>query len=98
MKSSWLWAGVLVLFCFSVIQANAQASYASEFELGMKAYKDFHYEEATEHFRRATEIDPNQMEAHLYLASSCAASYIPGAESKDNFEIAEEAIKQCNLC
>lgn len=94
MKSNWLWSGVLVLSCLSLIHAHAQDSYALEFQRGMKAYQDFHYEEATERFRRAIEIDPGQIDAHLYLASSCTVSYIPGVETKDNLEIAEEAIAQ----
>jgi len=94
MRSSWLWPCVLVLFCLPLNRANAQDSYAAEFDRGMKAYKDSRIEEAIEHFIRATKIDPGKIDAHLYLAASYEAWYAPGLESKDNLETAGEAIKE----
>jgi Tetratricopeptide repeat len=44
-------------------------SYDGERQLGIVAYGDNHYGEAIEHFRKATELDPSQSTAHLYLAT-----------------------------
>jgi hypothetical protein len=94
MRSRWLWPCVVILSCLPLIQANAQGSYDWEVDRGITAYKGYHYEDATEHFSRATEIDPGRIEAHLYLASACAAWHVPGVELKDNLELADETIKE----
>ncbi len=72
---------------------NAQ-SYNDEVRLGVEAYRSAHYEEAIGHFRKATELDPSQVAAHMYLATAYVSQYIPGVESPDNLNVAEQAIKQ----
>ncbi|MGC2446452.1 MAG: tetratricopeptide repeat protein, partial [Candidatus Sulfotelmatobacter sp.] len=63
-RPQWIAAVVLLLSSFF---ANAQ-SYDDELQLGGTAYRDSRYEEAIQHFRKATELDPGQLLAHLYLA------------------------------
>ena len=61
---------------------------------GVKAYKDNHTEEAIDHFQKATELDPALLNARLYLATTYASQYIPGADSPDNVKMGEQAIEQ----
>ena len=50
--------------------------------------------EAIHHFQKATELDPANVNAHLYLATSYVSQYIPGVYSDDNNETAKSAIFQ----
>lgn len=81
------------LLCCSLIVANAQ-SYREELNLGIAAYKSSRYEDAAQHFRQATELDPSQTIAHLYLATTYVSQFIPGVDSPDNVQIADLAIAQ----
>jgi len=82
-----------ILLCSSLIAARAQ-SYRDELQLGVAAYKNSHYEEAVQHFRKATELDPSQMTAHMYLATALVSEYIPGVETQDNLLLVGQAIEQ----
>jgi tetratricopeptide (TPR) repeat protein len=65
---------------------------SSEMDAGVEAYKSAMYERAIAHFRKATELDPNLAAAHIYLATAYAQMYIPGAESPDNLQNAENSL------
>ncbi len=83
---------VIVLpLLLSGIPAFAQTP-DSELQLGVAAYKNNQYEEAAHHFEKAVELDPSNVKAHLYLATTCVSQYIPGIESDDNKGWAERAI------
>ena len=82
---------ILLLLVF--IPARAQTS-EQELQLGVVAYKDNHYQKATEHFQKATQLDPNNINAHLYLATSCTSQYIPGVDTPDNIAEADHAIAE----
>src|SRR5579884_1979485 len=69
-----------------------QSTYDTELHLGVQAYKEAKYEEAISHFKLATVAAPEQMKAHLYLASAYGQQYIPGADVPENTENAEAAI------
>lgn len=58
---------------------------------GVRAFKSAKYAEAVEHFKVATDLDPNFPTARLYLASAYMSQYIPGAESKENLDMAKAA-------
>ena len=93
-RSRWLlglWSLLL-----SPIRVGAQ-SYDRELQLGIAAYRDNHYGEAIQHFRRASELDPSQSPAHLYLATTYMRQYIPGVPAPDNQRIAGQAIEQYQL-
>jgi tetratricopeptide (TPR) repeat protein len=93
MKSSSRWIAALFFFFLAFIPLQAQ-SYDSELQLGVRAYKGGRYEQAMWHFRKATELDPSQPNAHLYLATALTTQYIPGVESPDNLFLGEQAIEQ----
>jgi tetratricopeptide (TPR) repeat protein len=94
MKRSWgaIIATPLLLLSFTVDVAAQTA--ASELDLGVAAYKNSHYEEAIRHFQKATELDPSNIPAHMFLATACLSQYIPGVEEPGNILVAEHAIEQ----
>jgi tetratricopeptide (TPR) repeat protein len=91
-------AGSKCLFRFAFVifflaPALAQ-TYSSELQLGVEAYKNSRYDETIEHFRKATELDPNQLNGHMYLATAYVSQYIPGVETPENKTLAEGAIAE----
>jgi tetratricopeptide (TPR) repeat protein len=73
--------------------AHAQ-TYGTELNLGIEAYRKSRYEDAIQHFRNATELDPSKPVAHMYLATAYVSQYIPGVESPHNVRIGEQAVAQ----
>ena len=61
---------------------------------GVNAYKNAKYDTAIEDFKRAVGYDPTLLNAKLYLATAYAQQYIPGVDSPDNLQNANNAIEQ----
>ncbi len=61
---------------------------------GVQVYKNGQYEEAIEDFRRAKQLDPQLVNARLYLATAYASLYIPGAPSGENRQKGEASIAE----
>jgi tetratricopeptide (TPR) repeat protein len=61
---------------------------------GVQAYKAAHYEEATEHFKNAINLDNDLKVAKMYLATVYAQQYVPGVDSPENLRNAQQAIEQ----
>ena len=61
---------------------------------GVQAFKNAQYPEAVENFKRAVELDPGFATARLYLATAYMQQYIPGADSPENKQMAEQAHAQ----
>jgi len=95
--SSRLRASLPIILALLLVPIAHGQSYHEELNLGAAAYKNSHYEEAIQHFRKATELDPSQMVAHMYLATAYASEYIPGVDSPDNMQVAEQAIEQYGM-
>jgi tetratricopeptide (TPR) repeat protein len=55
-----------------------------EMNHGVQAYRNNHYAEAVNHFKRAVQLDPSNQNAQLYLATSYMIQWVPGADSPDN--------------
>ncbi len=83
----------LVLIFLTASIAYSQ-TYRDELDQGVAAYKQSHYDEAIQHFRKATDLDPSQTTAHMYLATTYVNQYIPAVETPDNERFAEQAIEQ----
>jgi len=62
--------------------------------MGVKAFKDSRYEEAARLFKEAIQLDPNNPNARVYLATAYMSQWIPGAESPENKQLAEAARKE----
>jgi tetratricopeptide (TPR) repeat protein len=63
---------------------------------GVVAYKNAHYEQATDHFQQAVTLDPSLINARMYLATAYVSQYIPGVDSQENLRMADLAIEQYN--
>ncbi|HEV2205611.1 MAG TPA: hypothetical protein VGR36_03675 [Candidatus Acidoferrales bacterium] len=61
---------------------------------GVEAYKAAQFEQAEEDFKEAKALDPKLMNARLYLATAYASQYIPGAPSKENTDMGNQAIAE----
>jgi tetratricopeptide (TPR) repeat protein len=59
---------------------------------GVDAYKGAHYEEAINHFQRATMLDPSLPMAKGYLATALGQNVVPGLLTPDNLKTAQQAI------
>lgn len=58
---------------------------------GVQAFKSAKYNVAVEHFKKATELDPEFINARVYLATAYMSQYIPGADSPENMQNAKAA-------
>jgi tetratricopeptide (TPR) repeat protein len=59
---------------------------------GVDAYKNAHYEEAIDHFQRATQLDPSLPMAKTYLATALAQNVVPNLDTPENLKTANQAI------
>jgi tetratricopeptide (TPR) repeat protein len=59
---------------------------------GVDAYKNAHYEEAIDHFQRATQLDPSLPMAKTYLGTALAQNVVPGLTTPENLKTADQAI------
>ena len=61
---------------------------------GVQAYKNGQFDTAIEDFKQAKELDPQLLNARLYLATAYASQYIPGAPSEENVRKGQQAIDE----
>jgi tetratricopeptide (TPR) repeat protein len=61
---------------------------------GVAAFKNAQFDAAVEDFKQAKELDPDLINARLYLATAYASQYIPGAPSEENMRHGQEAIQE----
>ena len=61
---------------------------------GVAAYKEAQYDTAIEDFKQAKDLDPQLMNARLYLATAYASQYIPGAPSDQNVRLGNQAVAE----
>ena len=59
---------------------------------GVIAYKGARYEEAIDHFQKATQLDPKLPMAKTYLATALAQNVVPGMDTPENLKTAQQAI------
>jgi len=58
---------------------------------GIASFKAAKYADAVEHFKKSAELDPDNPNGTLYLATAYMAQWIPGAESPENLQFAAKA-------
>ncbi len=61
---------------------------------GVASFKNAQFDSAVEDFKQAKELDPDLVNARLYLATAYASQYIPGAPSDENMRHGQEAIAE----
>ena len=61
---------------------------------GVKEYKDNHYEQAITHFQNAVTLDPALINARMYLATAYVSQYVPGIDTPENLQNAQNAIDE----
>jgi tetratricopeptide (TPR) repeat protein len=61
---------------------------------GVAAFKNGQYDQAIELFKKAKELDPDLINARLYLATAYASQYIPNAPSEENVKRGKQAIAE----
>ncbi|HEY2857917.1 MAG TPA: tetratricopeptide repeat protein [Terracidiphilus sp.] len=74
-------------------QQAASSSAGDELNEGVSAYKAARYDEAIGHFRRATELAPDNAMAKVYLATALAQNVVPALDTPDNLKVAQQAIE-----
>ena len=90
------------ILCFAMMPLMAQSTgYPVDgrgwLQKGIQAYKGYKYQDAVEAFQRAVDLNPNEVNPHLYLATAFMAQYIPGAVSPQNLEFARRAEAEFDL-
>jgi len=61
---------------------------------GVAAFNNGQYDEAARLFESAKQLDPKLINAPLYLATTYASQYIPGAPSEENTRLGQSAIEE----
>lgn len=82
----------VALACFVLLGTGCnKLKSRDQLNKGVQAFKNAKYNEAVEHFKTAVELDPNNQNARIYLATSYFVQYIPGAASPENDQMAKAA-------
>lgn len=95
-RSKWLTAAslaALMLFASSCSKLKSR----DEMNKGVQAFRNTHYPDAVNHFKQAVELDPTNLNAKLYLATSYFSQWVPGADSADNkknYEMAQREFEE----
>jgi len=58
---------------------------------GIQAYRQARYQEAIEAFQKAADLNPSDLNARLYLATTYMTRYIPGSADPENVVNAQRA-------
>ena len=90
--STKLWALAAVLLAAVVVSGCKQLRARDQLNKGVQSYRTARYQEAIEHFKRATELDPSLLNARIYLATAYASQFMPGVDSEENLRNGEQAI------
>jgi len=61
---------------------------------GVANFREGHYDAAVENFKESKALDPDLLNARVYLATAYAAMYIPGAPSDENVRVGEQAVAE----
>jgi len=80
---------VLTTSCTTYNQLKAR----NELNKGVKQFTAQKYDIAAEHFALAVDMDPELLNARLYLATTYRQAWVPGIRSTENLAQADEAIK-----
>jgi tetratricopeptide (TPR) repeat protein len=71
--------------------ASQSEAVCAQIQLGVQEFKNAQFNAALEHFRKAADLDPGNLEAHLYVGMSYFHQYVPGGESEENVRLSKQA-------
>jgi tetratricopeptide (TPR) repeat protein len=83
-------AGLMVLFGAGCDKLRSR----DRLNKGVQAFRNARYTEAVDMFKEAIQLDPNNPNAKVYLATAYMSQWIPGAESPENKQLAEAARRE----
>jgi len=63
-----------------------------EMQAGRQALASKRLDEAIQHFEKVLELDPGNVNAHVYLGNAYAQKYVPGDNNANNIDLAKTAI------
>jgi tetratricopeptide (TPR) repeat protein len=84
----------VVLVVFAGVSGCSKLRARDLLNKGVAAFKNAQFDTAVEDFKQAKELDPDLLNARLYLATAYASQYIPGAPSDENMRHGQEAIAE----
>jgi len=87
----WVLAVILSGMVLTMSGCN-QLEARDQLNKGVDAYKAGHYDEAIEHFQKATELDPKLSMAKTYLGSALEQNVVPQLDTPENVKTAMQAI------
>ena len=95
MKTAALLFSVSLTLLFGQDKTQARQAASDEaLRVGVEAYKSAKYAEAAKFFQKVVDLNPQALEARLYLGIACVVQYVPGLESPQNIELANRAEAQ----
>jgi tetratricopeptide (TPR) repeat protein len=80
--------GLIAALCGSagLLTSCSKLQSRDQLNQGVQSYKNGKYADAVKHFQQAVELDPDNQNAQLYLATSYYIQWVPGAENPDNLK------------
>ncbi|HEV3255025.1 MAG TPA: tetratricopeptide repeat protein [Candidatus Acidoferrales bacterium] len=100
MVFSCLVSGLVVITAAGQSDVSKQSGTGDEIKArellnrGVLAYRNARFDDAIEDFKQAKELDPDLLNARLFLATAYATQYIPGAPSDENIRQGQQAIQE----
>ena len=91
-----LFSSVAILVLTLAASGCAKLQARDALNKGVQAYKGGQFDTAIEFFKQAKDLDPELLNARLYLATAYASQYIPGAPSQENVRKGEQAVAEFN--
>ena len=91
----WPAAALLLLLAVSLgLSGCTKLRARDQLNKGVANFREGHYDAAIENFKESRSLDPDLLNARVYLATAYAAMYIPGAPSDENVRVAEQAVAE----
>ena len=76
---------------------DAQPETHAAMEAGIESFKEGRYEDAVASFRKATQLEPDNEFAHLYLGTAYAYQVVPGLLTPKNMQLANSALAEFDV-
>ena len=90
----WCGAAMRLLAQETPPQTEEQRQAREILNKGVEDFKNGQYDAAISEFQRAKELNPQFLNARLYLATAYAVQFIPGAPGEKNQELGRKAVEE----